>query len=120
MKNMEIPIKGSSMYPFLKEGDLVMVLPKKVYFPGDVLLFFNFYGKIWCHRFIFFSFKEGRVLFYLKGDNSSSKEVVPLSNIIGKVVSVKRDGNILKISPLKNFYFWWKDLWSILKEKLEN
>ncbi|MEJ5166286.1 MAG: S24 family peptidase [Thermoanaerobaculia bacterium] len=114
---MEIPVKGKSMYPILKEGDLVKVLPKKIYIPGDILLFFNFYGNVWCHRFIFLSFKEGKVLFHLKGDNNPGREVVPSSNIIGKVVSIKRDGKYLKISPLKNFYFWWKGLWNILKGK---
>lgn len=115
---MEIPISGNSMEPFLKEGDRVKVLPRKFYLPGDVLLFFNFYGKVWCHRLIFFNFKEGNIFFCLKGDNSENREMVSFSNIIGKVVFIKRDENIIRISFIKNLYFWWKSLWKILKRKM--
>ncbi len=117
---MEIPIKGNSMEPFLIEGDLVKVVPKKFYFFGDILLFFNFYGKVWCHRFIGISFKEGSVFFHLKGDNSKKKETIPYSNIIGKVVSIQRNGEVLKINKVKNFYLWLKNLWEILMKKTEN
>jgi phage repressor protein C with HTH and peptisase S24 domain len=117
---MKVPVKGKSMEPFLKEGDIVEVVPKKFYFFGDVLLFFNFFGKVWCHRFIGISFKDGNIYFHLKGDNSDKKEAVPKSNIIGKVISITRNGSLLKIKRTKNFYLWIKSLWRILKVKLES
>lgn len=117
---MEVSIKGTSMEPFIKEGDTVKVLPQKFYIFGDVLLFFNFYGKIWCHRFLGISFKDGKILFHLKGDNSVQKEVIPTSNIIGRVIYIKRNGKILKISSFKNFYLWCINLWKLLKIRIKN
>ncbi len=108
---MEIPIKGISMEPFIKEGDLVEVVPSKFYLPGDVLVFFSPLGAILCHRLLGYSLKEGKIYLHLKGDNSNKKDsAVFYLNIIGKVVKIKRKGQIIEVKKTKNLYLWIKNL----------
>lgn len=115
---MEIPIKGNSMQPILKEGDLVVVQPSKFYFFGDLVLFFDCYGKILCHRLLGISIEEGKFLFHLKGDASPKKDSPILkSKIIGKIVEIKREGCVIKVKRIKNLYYWIRNLCQWIRQK---
>lgn len=116
---MEVPVKGKSMEPYIFEGDILKVKPKRFYFFGDILLFFNDYKQIMCHRFIWFKIKNKKVYFCLKGDNNKQKEIVPKENVIGKVVEIKRNGNVIKVSNFENFKITFKVLWNLLKKKIK-
>lgn len=84
-----LTVRGSSMRPFLKEGDRVVVQPtagEKIK-TGDIVCF----GKpATCHRVIRKYKKKGRWLVLEKGDHQLKGSIVPLEGISGKVVSVQK------------------------------
>ncbi len=83
-----IIVKGASMNPRLKDGDLVRLRPLCDYHPGDIVVFSYKDEGYLVHRVI--SVQKNRLL--CKGDNSFRLEFVSRNNVIGKVISVKRGG----------------------------
>jgi hypothetical protein len=80
---------GSSMVPFIRDGDvLTLMLLKNGPSPGEVCAFVHPQnGKLIVHRLV------GRKnnMFRFKGDNTREADgYVQLENILGKVVSVER------------------------------
>ncbi|MDL2264889.1 S24/S26 family peptidase [Parabacteroides sp. OttesenSCG-928-G07] len=97
-----IPVKGSSMYPFLRNNrDLVTLKSPR---PEDLrpgrIVFFQQGEKYILHRII----RKTNDLFLIRGDNrrDTSYEYVPEKNIIGYVSIIHRDGK--KISC--DNYLW--------------
>ena len=94
--NLEIKVKGSSMSPFLKNGDKVSVKSKERYSVGDIVLVnvdMPLLGKsqTHCHRIIF----KYRKKYLIKGDNQAWKDGFYTSKeIIGFVY--RRNGKIMK------------------------
>lgn len=85
-------LKGSSMLPFLKEGDSITVYPLKEIPPqrGIIAAFVHpDKGKLAVHRVID---KKGSC-FVLKGDNNRSDDgMVPIDKILGCLGKVERNG----------------------------
>ena len=92
----EIPIavvKGQSMLPLLREGDLVIIT--KVNNPsdikvGDVVVYRNPVGKLIIHRVIMV-WKAGNEYYYItQGDNNMFPDYpkVAYSSIVGKVFNL--------------------------------
>lgn len=84
--------KGFSMYPFIKDGDVVTVspLPDTSPSPGDVVAFIRpETEKLVIHRV---ARKRGDS-FLIKGDNTPHADgLIPEANILGCVTEVERDG----------------------------
>jgi radical SAM protein with 4Fe4S-binding SPASM domain len=84
-----LKVSGSSMHPFLKEGDEVTVHPvdvEKVKI-GDIICF----GKpATCHRVIRKLKENGRPLILEKGDHHLSGSRIQVEEITGKVVKIRR------------------------------
>lgn len=91
---LQLTISGDSMIPSLYEGDLVDVVAQNSYCVGDILVFKYGENRIVAHRLL----KRSEKL-YCKGDNSFLLEHVKISDVLGKITSVHRGGNVFK--PLK-------------------
>ena len=84
--------KGFSMSPFIKDDDIVTVSPHtdNSSMPGDVVAFIRpEMKKLVIHRVVG---KEGEY-FHIKGDNvPNTDELIPETNILGRVTMVERNG----------------------------
>jgi len=81
---------GSSMSPFIRDGDVLTIAPARVRL-GDVVGFVSPRGgKLVVHRVVCIS----RGGYFIKGDNASESDVhVPPPKILGRVVRVEHRGN---------------------------
>jgi hypothetical protein len=84
--------RGFSMFPFIRDNDIVTVAPLKGAFPayGDVVAFLHpELKKLTVHRVVK---RKGR-LYAIKGDNLELADgLVPLDSILGTVIKVERKG----------------------------
>jgi len=86
--------KGASMFPFIRDGDIITVSPLSGSVPciGDVLAFAHpETGKLLVHRIVGV---KGN-FFLPKGDNTLDTDgFVPKEGILGCVTNVERDGKV--------------------------
>ena len=83
----ELGVTGVSMKPLLLEGDRVTISPKENCSVGDVVVFV--YEEVpLIHRLL----EIKGELFLCKGDNALRIEKIQKDEIIGKVISARRDG----------------------------
>jgi signal peptidase len=91
--------KGWSMYPTIKDGEMITVepvVPSQVK-RGDILLYHNSRGVV-AHRVV----RLGGTFFILRGDASSTcDEPVEADQALGKVVSVERNGGLIDLDGWK-------------------
>lgn len=85
--------KGRSMFPFIRDGDLITISPLPMPLPlrpGDVVTFVNpSCNRLMAHRIIDVS-PDGHLI---KGDNNSIPDGrIHQSDIIGRVVRVEHRG----------------------------
>jgi hypothetical protein len=89
--------KGFSMSPFIKDGDLLTIVPLHQSTPrfGDVVVFAHPYtGKLIIHRII--GKKAG--VYRTKGDNTSEEDsLISKAAIVGRVTKVERNGNYVSL-----------------------
>jgi signal peptidase len=105
--------KGFSMYPFIRDGDIITLSPLRDRFPriGDVVAFSHLkMKKLVVHRIVGKS--DDSLL--MKGDNVSEVDgFIPKAKIFGYVTNVMRDGKpvFLGLGPervLIALLFRWK------------
>jgi len=95
---------GYSMYPSIKNGDLLVVAKKgsPYYDPeiGDILVYRykNFYV---AHRLI----RVDGDIYFLKGDNNDYVEKVKEENVVGEVIEVIPRENLVASVVVKNLIF---------------
>jgi len=85
---------GFSMSPFIRDGDMITMVPGR-FRSGDVVAFVNpCRGKLTVHRIVHVS----RAGYLLKGDNTPETDGrLPRSNIIGRVVRVEHQGRQVRL-----------------------
>ena len=94
---------GRSMYPSIREGELITVEPVVAsdVTLGDIVLYRSQRGLI-AHRVVGSSPTQSSVLrphFFLRGDSSLSlDEPVTARQILGRVVGVERDGRSVALA----------------------
>ena len=77
---------GTSMYPGIKDGNVVVVLKNAEFGVGDIIAFKQF-GRRICHRVIG-EYAAGRVI-ETKGDSVSSADpLIVRRDVIGRVVMI--------------------------------
>jgi signal peptidase I len=103
-------VKGFSMWPFLKDGQQILV--KKIalseFHRGDLVLY-RAADKLICHRLLRMEQKNGQWFFHCRGDAShDGEDQISEKMIEGKVAAV--------ISGTKaiNLETRWQRLWSVL------
>lgn len=87
---------GSSMAPFIRDGDILTVSPLSLPLcRGDVVPFVNPAGnQLMVHRIVGIS-REG---YLIKGDNNSVPDGrIPVAVIIGRVVRVEHGGRSVRL-----------------------
>ncbi|MBA4390123.1 MAG: hypothetical protein C0399_04210 [Syntrophus sp. (in: bacteria)] len=98
---------GSSMTPFIRDGDAITVVPSPLQLrPGDVVAFVNVLSnQLMVHRIIHAS-PAG---YLIKGDNNSVPDgLMPASSIIGRVVRVVRRGRQVRLGlGIERFAIAW-------------
>ncbi len=91
-KSFRFRARGLSMSPFIKDGDVLTVVPLAGSGPkrGDVVAFVHpDTGKVAVHRVL----RAGPGLFFIKGDNVADADGrVPFERLLGVVASVERAG----------------------------
>lgn len=98
--SVQIHVYGDSMHPILIEYDKICVAKSDSYCVGDILVFQYAQYELLVHRLL--QIKDGR--YYCKGDNSFRLEVVQLTNIYGKVMSICRNGNDVLLPEVNNAF----------------
>ena len=86
--------EGWSMYPIIRDGDMVEVAPVRAaeLRRGDVLLCRIGDGAI-AHRLVGYSRRDGDSALVLRGDSAFAKDApVPFTSVIGRLTQVRRDG----------------------------
>jgi ribosomal protein S18 acetylase RimI-like enzyme len=89
--------RGMSMYPFIQDGDIVLVEPGSIdaLKIGDVVFCRRPDGSYFMHRLVK---KRGTATFWTKGDNSPHYDhPVPAEQALGKVIAIERDGRYLRL-----------------------
>lgn len=103
-------VKGNSMLPLLREGDIVIITrvkPSEISI-GDVIVFKTFTGTLVIHRVIGITVEDGRYYYVTKGDNNRFPDFayfvdgkgVTYERVVGKVVGF--NNAVFKISYLGN------------------
>jgi signal peptidase len=112
----EIPlavVKGESMFPLLREGDLVIIVrvkPEDIDV-GDIIVFRTPNGRLVVHRVIDIVEVNGRKYYVTMGDNNRVRDVyypvgVPYDRVIGKLMSF--NGAVFKIPYLGHLSLLFK------------
>ncbi|MGC9121497.1 MAG: signal peptidase I [Thermogladius sp.] len=114
-------VEGSSMYPLMREGDLVFAYrpaPNDIRV-GDVVIY-RVYNKLIIHRVIDVIVKNGEYYYVTQGDNNPIPDYiyfdvvdgvpvgVSYSRIVGVVLSV--EGHTFKIPYLGYLAIWYHEL----------
>lgn len=89
---LQVPVKGISMLPTIREGDVVTVSTAQKYHPADILLFPYKEEGLLLHRLIKVDSR-----YFCKGDNAFRLEDISFDEIIGKVTLRKRNGILLPL-----------------------
>lgn len=104
-----IEAKGFSMWPFIREGEKLIVARNvsiqdlKV---GEIILY-RAEDKLVCHRLVKKIKNNGGYLIYSRGDNSlSSPELVTKERFLGKVAGIlRKNGRTINISGRQQRFF---------------
>jgi signal peptidase I len=92
---VQFEARGTSMFPTIKDGESVTVQPtsSRDIRRGDIILYSGSRGVI-AHRVVRIHRSRGEApIFILRGDSSDScDEPVGPARVLGKIVSVRRDG----------------------------
>lgn len=92
---LRIKARGVSMLPFLRDGDVALVMPaaETAIGVGDVICYETPPGGLVLHRVI----EHARDRFVTKGDALRFTEVVDPGYVLGKVVAVQRRGRVKRL-----------------------
>ena len=91
---------GASMYPFIKDGDIIEVwrVDASAVRRGDVVLCHQRNGRIVVHRVVGSSRKNGPVTLAVQGDALTRPDGLFFSEqVLGRVVAVERKGKRIRL-----------------------
>lgn len=83
---LTMTIRGDCMKPVLFDGETIRVTKKRVYLPGDILVFQGAARNFTCHRFLGYALTLKGIRVMTKADNGDQCDgLVQIKDIIGKV-----------------------------------
>ena len=91
---------GGSMYPFIKNGDIIEVKPVEASAVrlGDVIFYRSARGRLLAHRVIKVDAQHGQVVLVTKGDSSPGPDqLVHPEQVLGRVVVIKRGERTIRL-----------------------
>lgn len=97
--------RGSSMYPLVRDGDILEVCPVRhaVIDVGDVVLYRSPHSGIVVHRVVDMRRHDENGILLLKGDSARTTDPqVQESQVLGRVVSIERRGR--RMAPVSRFW----------------
>jgi signal peptidase len=97
--------RGSSMYPLVRDGDILEVYPVRhaLIDVGDVVLYRSPHSGVVVHRVVDLRTHEGNAILLLKGDSARTTDPqVQESQVLGRVVSIDRWGR--RMAPVSRFW----------------
>lgn len=97
-KPFTLRVTGYSMNPTLYEADSVTFISSNTYEIGDILVFCYDQEELLLHRLI----DRDNDVYYCKGDNALRVEKISHIQIIGKVIELKRNEQIIPIPQCTN------------------
>lgn len=84
---IRIRIRGTCMAPALPDGAWVRVARRRIYWPGDVLVFSAADGRLTAHRLLGGARRRGQFKLFTRADNASAIDAAILaSQVIGRVI----------------------------------
>lgn len=92
---LKFKAKGGSMSPFIRNGDVVEVIPLKgkINF-GDIIFYHSSYGNSIIHRVI----QRGKESIITKGDSvPGSDQPIFSKQVLGRVVAVEKNGWCIRL-----------------------
>lgn len=94
-RKLWLPVLSGSMLPLLHIGDKVLVqsVEPSIIRTGDIIVFKEL-DKFIVHRVIK-TYKNERVYFLQKGDNSMAAEIVQSENLIGMVTLLRKKNKLI-------------------------
>jgi len=98
-----IQTTGFSMWPFLREGERVIVkkVPMEELKIGDIVLY-HASNQVVCHRLVKKVVNKKRHLLYVRGDNSSSSsESISEEMFLGKAVGILGESGRVNLTGCK-------------------
>jgi len=107
---------GRSMYPFVRDGDIVTVesVQGQDLNVGEIAFFFRASDVPVMHRVVGFDEDNGRMILKMQGDaGSNSAETVNAECVLGKVIQVERDGRPMPLASTDYPIRLW--LWRIYR-----
>jgi hypothetical protein len=98
-KDVRYEARGGSMFPLIRDGDVVTISPLAGGEPrtGEVVAFADFEtGRVRVHRIV----RAGNGTYRLKGDHDPGEDgAFPREAILGRVVRVERRGRAVRLGP---------------------
>ena len=101
-KSVRFQVRGVSMRPWIRNGDLITASPLSgpVRF-GDVVLYCLENDRFFIHRVLWRAPAWAETKFFIKGDACfSGPDMVPMENILARVVAVERQGRKTRLDSL--------------------
>jgi len=92
---LRIKARGTSMMPFIRDGDIVVVATAETtdIAVGDVICYDASPRSIVLHRVI----ARAGDRFVAKGDALGSRELVPFPQLLGKAIGLERQGTVRRL-----------------------
>jgi signal peptidase I len=91
---------GASMYPFIRDGDILTVQPVAVNTinVGDVVFYRSLWKRLVAHRVIRKISRDGKYLLTIRGDSGlNTTEQVSADHVLGRVVSIQRGRKVMRL-----------------------
>jgi signal peptidase I len=97
-----LPIKahGFSMYPFIRNGDIICIQPSGInaFRVGEVVLYHSDEEKLVAHRIIGRRLKNGRIFLRMCGDATLDfNDWIPAGHVLGRVAAILRGHRVLRL-----------------------
>ena len=81
-----LQVDGVCMAPLLNPGETVVVRRQRLYWPGDVLVFVGYDGRLYVHRMLGYVLNPWRVRLLTKADRGSRPDMlVQPEHVVGRV-----------------------------------
>jgi hypothetical protein len=92
---LSLKVRGGSMVPFIRDGDIVTVEETAPGGPGigDVICYATTPRRLFVHRVV----GRDREHLFVKGDALAFTEVVECGQVLGKVVALERHGTLRRL-----------------------
>jgi signal peptidase len=110
---------GLSMYPFIRNGDIITVqsVDLNALCIGDIAFYKSDIEKLIAHRIIKKKYQDNRLMLLMRGDSVFKNDGWIYSDqVLGKVVSIQRDKKFIELDKgglLRPIMYSWNKLYPI-------